>query len=95
MGDKVTPDANWFLGLIQDVDGSQPVRIKKESIEAIPDMPKALPVAAAAQGMKLEICSSEADSTAARRRLLEPCATDDEADGCPKEEESEKDSPHF
>ena len=95
MSDKVTPDANWFLGLIQDVDGSQPVRIKKETIEALPDMPKALPVAAPDQGSKREFCSSEPDSTAARRRLLEPIATDDEAEGRAKEEESDQLSPHF
>ena len=95
MRDKVTPDASWFLGLIQDVDGSQPVRIKKETMDALPDMAQALPLPAADQGVKRELCRSELDSTAARRRLLEPITTDEEADGPAKEEESDQPSQHF
>ena len=92
MGQKITAAPVWFLGLVENLDDSRPIRIKKEPgdsdhKEAVKDDAKdeADNMGLAARGVKREPIMQEADSTAARRRLLEPADSDDDW----------KPSPHF
>ena len=96
MGDKVTAASVWFLGLVENLDDSRPIRIKKEvKEEAVKEEAKeeAQDMVLTARGIKREPIMQESASTAARRRLLEPADSDDDTE---KESQGDwKPSAHF